>query len=56
MPKNPQTKPTNLFIHILNLIFVNEYFVDNILNKPKLICLLTFKWFQVLLYNTNNSI
>ena len=26
------------------------------LNKPELICLLTVKWFQVLLCNTNNSI
>ena len=27
-----------------------------ILNKPELICLLTVKWFQVFLCNTNNSI
>ena len=28
------------------MLFVNEYLVDNILNKPELICLHTFKWFQ----------
>ena len=35
---------------------LNGYFVDNILNKPDLICLCTINWFQVLLYKTNNSI
>ena len=41
-------------MHILNILFLNGYFVDNILNKPELICLHKIKWFQVLLYNTNN--
>ena len=30
------------------------YFVDNILNKPKLICLYTVKWLQIFQSNTNN--
>ena len=30
-------------------------FVGNILNESELICLHTVKWFQVLLFNTNNS-
>ena len=35
---------------------MDEYFVDNILNKPELIVLYTGKLFQVFLSNTNNSI
>ena len=30
-------------------------FIGKILNEPELICLLSVKWFQVLLSNTNNS-
>ena len=41
---------------MLVLLFVNEYFVDNILNKPELICFHTIKWFLVMLYNSNNSL
>ena len=41
-----------LFIHIW---FVSEYFVTFV-NEPKLFRLHTMKWFQELLFNTNNSI
>ena len=36
--------------------FLTNTSVDNILNEPELISLPTIKWFQVLLYNTKNSI
>ena len=45
-----------MFINMLNLWFVNEYFVDDILNNPELICLHKIKWFRVLLFNANSSI
>ena len=36
--------------------FLTNTLVGNILNEPDLISLPTIKWFQVLLYNTKNSI
>ena len=38
------------------MLLLNEQFVGNILNKLELIYLYTFKWFQLLLYKTYNSI
>ena len=35
-----------LFIHTLDIWFMDEYFVGNILNKPEIICWNTVKWFR----------
>ena len=43
-------------IYIRYLWFLNELFVGNILKKPKLICLHTVEWFQVLISGPDNSI
>ena len=45
-----------MFLRIWNLIFVNDYFKDNILNKQEFISLHMMKGFQLFLSNTNNSI
>ena len=34
--------------------FLNKLFEGNILNMPKLICMHSVKWFQVLLSNANS--
>ena len=39
-------------MYIKYILFVNELFEGNILNKPEF----KAKWFQVFLSNTNNSI
>ena len=42
-------------VYVLDMQFVNLIvWKKQFLNKPKLICLHTFKQFQVLLFNTNN--
>ena len=45
----------HLYIHILNIWFVNTFFIT-LWNEIKHIIWYTFKWFQVFLSNTNNSI
>ena len=35
---------------MFNLGFLNEYFVDNILDKQDLICLHTIKWSQFMIF------
>ena len=39
-----------LFLHILNLRFLNEYFLDNILDTVDLICLDSIKLFQFIIF------
>ena len=44
-----------LFLHVyIKYIFVNKYFVVDVLNKPVLVSLDTVEWFQVLLCNIAN--
>ena len=54
---------TYIYIYVYMYTYVCVYacvrvyvFVGNILSKPELICLYTFKCFQLLRYTTNNSI
>ena len=35
---------------VFNQSFLNEYFVDNVLDKQDLICLQSIKWFQVIIF------
>ena len=39
-----------IYIYIYNLRFLNENFVDNILDKLNLICLHKIKWFQSIIF------
>ena len=47
-----------LFIHMLDIydLQMNRLQVTVFLHEPELICLYTVEWFQVLLFNSNNSI
>ena len=42
--------PKSVYIFIFNQRFLNEYFVDNVLDKQDLICLQRMKWFQFIIF------
>ena len=53
-----QTNELWLFKNIIYKLFIRIYIYIyiRILNKPQHICLQTVKWFQVLLYNSNDTL
>ena len=47
--------PNPVYAYILDIYMVcKQVLLITFLNEPEIICLRTVKWFQVLLYNTNN--